>query len=144
MHRSKRNKTMLEKSELWLPPSYKPSRPPQRIRRAFKAVYRWTGLPGKTLWDLLQLLGILAIPVVVVIVSSIFSIQLNQENLRASGQQHQTDIQIATDQQRETALQNYLETRLLQSKPGDAVRELAGGHNRRVRANGQRPFEHLA
>src|SRR5437660_4164747 len=101
---------MPDKSELWLPPSHKLSQPPRRIRRAYKAVYRWTGLPGKTLWDIFQLLGVLAIPVVVVLASSLFSIQLNQANLRASEQQHQTDIQIAAEQQRETALQNYLDT----------------------------------
>ena len=124
---------MLDKSELWLPPSYKPNRSSLRIRRASKAVYRWTGLPGKTLWDTFQLLGVLAIPVVVVIASNMFSFQLNQANLRANEQQHQTDIQIATDQQRETTLQNYLETmsglllnnQLLQSRPTDAVREVA-------------------
>jgi uncharacterized protein YjbI with pentapeptide repeats len=124
---------MPDKSELWLPPSHKPNRPSRRIKRALKAVYKWTGLPGKTFWDVLQLLGVLAIPVVVVIASSIFSIQLNQTNLRTIKQQHQTDIQIASDQQRETALQNYLESisglllnnKLLQSKPGDTVREVA-------------------
>lgn len=113
---------MPDKSELWLPPSYKPNRSPRRIGKVFTAVYRWTGLPSKTLWDIFQLLGVLAIPVVVVIASGLIN-----------DQQHQTDIQIAADQQRETALQNYLDTisglilnsKLLQSQKGDPVRELA-------------------
>lgn len=124
---------MLDKSELWVPQAPKDSPSPQRVQRAFKAVYRWTGLPGKTLWDIFQLIGMLAIPVVVVIASSQFSMQQNQANLFASEQQHQTDIQIATEQQHEAALQNYLETisglllnnKLIQSNQGDAVREVA-------------------
>jgi len=124
---------MAEKTELWLPPSLKRNRPPSKIKRLAQITYTFTGFPGKSLWDILQLLGVLAIPVVVVLASSLFSNAQNLTNLQVSEQQHQTDIQIASDQQRETALQTYLDTmsslllnnKLLQSGPSDAVREVA-------------------
>jgi len=78
--------------------------------------------PGKSLWDWLQLLGVLAIPVAVGFGTVWFT-----------RQQHQTDIQIALDNQREEILQNYidkmatllLEGKLLESQQDVEVRKIA-------------------
>ena len=123
----------MDKFELWVPPSFQRGKTPSKVKRAFQLMYKRTGFPDKTLWDILQLLGVLAIPVVVVIAASLFSIQQNQTSLQVSERQHQTDIQIASDQQQETILQTYLDNisslllnnNLRQSQPKDAVREVA-------------------
>src|ERR1700724_1586225 len=85
--------------------------------------WNWTGFnehigpnvqqyqPAKTLWDWLQLLTILAIPTVVGLGTVWFT-----------RQQHQTDIQVALDNQREEILQNYIDkmaTLLLEGKLRD-------------------------
>jgi uncharacterized protein YjbI with pentapeptide repeats len=85
--------------------------------------------PGKTLWDWLQLLGVLAIPLVVVGATILFSMQ--QADL--AQQQHKAEQLIASDQQRETTLQIYLDRisdllfnqHLDKSQPGDKVRNAA-------------------
>src|SRR5947209_8922709 len=68
---------------------------------------------GRPLWDWLNLLGVLAIPFVVTIVGLYFTQQITQQQAQlsdaANKQQHQTDLQIAADQQRETTLQTYLD-----------------------------------
>jgi hypothetical protein len=53
---------------------------------------------GKTLWDWLQLLGVFAIPLAVGLGTVWFTTK-----------QHQTELQIAENQQRETLLQDYLD-----------------------------------
>lgn len=85
--------------------------------------------PGKTFWDWLQLVGVLLIPLVIFYAT----IGFNQQQDQLAQQQHQTDLQIANDQQQETALQNYLDRmsdlllnyNLSKSKPSDEVREVA-------------------
>ena len=52
-----------------------------------KVTNTWTGFQGKTLWDWLQLLGVLAIPLVMVGATLLFGIQ--QANL--AYQQHAAD-----------------------------------------------------
>src|SRR5690242_18294369 len=59
-----------------------------------KRTANWTGVSGKTLWDWLQLLGVLAIPLVVALASILFSVQ--QATLAEL--QHQQDQQQALDQ----------------------------------------------
>ncbi len=98
---------------------------------------KWTGFTEKTLWDWLQLLsqvlGAIAIPLAIAIGTTYFSAQQNQTSLVTGKQQHQIDLQIANDQQREVVLQTYLDNisglllndKLLQSQAGDPVRELA-------------------
>jgi uncharacterized protein YjbI with pentapeptide repeats len=91
--------------------------------------FRWTGFKGKTLWDWLNLLGVLAIPLVVVGATIAFGII--QANI--AQKQHDSDQAIALDQQRATILQTYtdniqdllLNHKLLQSKPDDDVAILA-------------------
>jgi uncharacterized protein YjbI with pentapeptide repeats len=94
-----------------------------------KVTTKWTGFQGKTLWDWLQLFGILAIPLVVAGATLLFSIQ--QANL--AQQQHENDQKIALDQQRQAVLVKYqddmrdllLNKGLLTSKPGDEIRAIA-------------------
>jgi uncharacterized protein YjbI with pentapeptide repeats len=65
--------------------------------------------PAKTLWDWLQLLGVLAIPAVVGLGTVWFTTKQIQTNEAANKQQHETELQIATDNQREVALQGYID-----------------------------------
>jgi hypothetical protein len=100
--------------------------------------------PGKTLWDWLGLLGVLAIPVVVGFGVAWFTAQQAQESEANRQRQdkeselnrdrrHKTDIEIAEDQQKENALQTYLDSMsdlllnhgLRLSQPGDEVRQVA-------------------
>src|SRR6266568_1686270 len=99
--------------------------------------------PGKGLWDWLQLLGILAIPVVVGFGAAWFTFRQTQASEANRAQQakeseanrekrHQTDIEIA-DKRHEAAFRPYLEKmselliewKLDESKPGDKVRKIA-------------------
>jgi uncharacterized protein YjbI with pentapeptide repeats len=68
------------------------------VLEAYEQGWNWTGFLTKTLWDWLQLLGVLGIPVMVGVGVAWFSYR---QNLNAS--------QIAEDQQREDALQAYLD-----------------------------------
>jgi uncharacterized protein YjbI with pentapeptide repeats len=60
----------------------------------------------KTLWDWM---GLLIIPAVLAAGALWFNAQQSAGNLLASKQQHESDLQIAQDQQQETALQGYLD-----------------------------------
>ena len=96
-----------------------------------------TGFEDKTLWDWLQifiqLLTALALPIALFLATQWFSTQQSQASELASERQHQTDTQIATDQQQEAALQAYLGQmsdlllidNLRKSRPGDEVRQVA-------------------
>src|SRR5260370_19854467 len=64
-----------------------------------------TGFTGKTLWDWLGLLASLAIPVVVAFGTLWFTTQQGKVSDAANKRQHETELQIATDNQREAALQ---------------------------------------
>jgi hypothetical protein len=93
----------------------------------------WTGFSHKTLWDWLQLVAALAIPLAIAAGTTWFSYQQSQTSLQISGQQRQADLHAATDQQQETALQTYLDhmsdllltDKLRTSKEGDEVRQVA-------------------
>src|SRR2546423_360186 len=83
----------------------------------------------KTLWDWLQLLGVLAVPLVVAGATLFFGIQ--QANL--ANQQREADRQQTLDQQRQATLVAYqdnmkdllLHQGLLTSKPTDEIRVIA-------------------
>jgi hypothetical protein len=83
--------------------------------------FDWTGFKGKTLWDWLNLLGVLAIPAVVGLGAAWYTARQNH------------DFQITLDNQRETALQTYLDKmsdlllheNLSTSKYGDNVANIA-------------------
>jgi uncharacterized protein YjbI with pentapeptide repeats len=85
-----------------------------------------TGVAGKTLWDSLQLLGTLAIPIVVVIVAAMFSAQLSAQQAAANSEQ-------ARDQQQETIYQAYLD------RMSDLIEtgKLADPHQQGIRALAQ-------
>jgi uncharacterized protein YjbI with pentapeptide repeats len=97
--------------------------------------FDWTGFKGKTVWDWLQLLGVLAIPVVVGFGAAWFTTQQAEESEANRAQQekeseanrekrhqteleiaeknrekrHQTDLQIVADNQHEAAFRSYLD-----------------------------------
>ncbi len=108
---------MATEDKLWLPPlSPKDQRKLDQLQKnGRKLLPKWTGFTGKTLWDWLQLLGILAILLVVAGATLLFSIQ--QANL--AQQQHGSDQQSALDQQQATILQTYI----------DNIQDLLLNHN---------------
>lgn len=95
--------------------------------------FDWTGFKGKTVWDWLGLLASLAIPVVVAFGTLWFTTQQGKVSDAANERQHETELQIATDNQREAALQAYidkisellLEKNLRESQPEDEARTIA-------------------
>jgi uncharacterized protein YjbI with pentapeptide repeats len=86
----------------------------------FRWGLEWTGFPTKTLWDWLNLLGVLAIPVVAGLGVAWYSAKQTQASEAATAQQHKielekseqqrkTELEIAADNQREAALQAYID-----------------------------------
>jgi hypothetical protein len=105
--------------------------------------WKWF-LAGKPFWDILNILGVIAVPIVIAIVTMQFSAQQSQTNNQIANDQQKENNQIAQDQQkennriaqdqqRETALQAYLDhmtdlllnNKLRESQPGDEVRNVA-------------------
>ncbi len=94
-------------------------------------------LPTKTFWDWIQLLAALAIPVVVGFGVAWFTTKQTQAQTQASEaankQRHETELEITGDNQREAALQAYidnisellLEKHLRESQPEHEVRQIA-------------------
>jgi uncharacterized protein YjbI with pentapeptide repeats len=110
------------------------------MKETLKVNHNWTGFQGKTLWDWMQLLGVLAIPLVVVGATLLFGIQqanlANQQHVndqKIANQQHEADQQQALDQQQAAILQTYIDNiqdlllhdNLRESKAGDEVAILA-------------------
>src|SRR5258708_5537927 len=132
---------------LWIPPLS--PRDQQRVNQQRKRQQRpWFSLRGgftnRTLWEYLELLAVLAIPVIIAASTLWFTNAQNraaaaataaqsQAAAAASEKQHQTDLSIAQDQQQETALQTYLDRmsdlllteHLAISQPNDEVRQVA-------------------
>src|SRR5947207_7705448 len=65
--------------------------------------------PGKTLWDWLQVLGVLAIPIVVGFGTAFFTRQQAKTSEANRNQQHDTEMQIAENQQQEELLRTYFD-----------------------------------
>jgi len=140
-------------SELWIPPLSPKSQKQLKNQRKhpFRRMMKWADLSGKTLWDWLQLLAILAVPVAISIGTLWFSAQQSQASSQASDKQHQTDLQVANDQQQETALQTYLDrmsdlllnNKLRESQPGDEVRNVTRARTLTIlpQLNGKRKGE---
>lgn len=92
-----------------------------------------TGFSGRTLWDWIQFFAVLALPIIVAAGTLYFTQQITLQQAQASEKQHQTDIEIAMDQQRESVLETYLDRmsdlllnyKLHVSKSGDEVRNVA-------------------
>jgi uncharacterized protein YjbI with pentapeptide repeats len=70
--------------------------------------FDWTGFKGKTLWDWLGLLTALAIPVAVGFGVAWYSARQNHDR-EIAREQHENDLRIATDNQRDAALQLYID-----------------------------------
>src|SRR5436305_7049569 len=69
-----------------------------RRKWTFKAPFEW-----------LNLIGVLLIPFVVTVIGLYATQQITQQQAQLSERQHQTDLQIAQDQQQETTLEKYLD-----------------------------------
>jgi len=88
------------------------------------------GLRGKTLWDWLQLL---IIPVVLAVGGYLFNYTTSRNERNAADKRNQTERELGLDNQREAALQTYLDKmselllheKLRQSQPDDEVRRTA-------------------
>ncbi len=65
--------------------------------------------PAKTLWDWLQLLGVLAVPAAVGLGIVWFTRKQGQTSKAANKQRNETELQIAIDNQHEAALQAYID-----------------------------------
>ncbi len=88
-------------------------------------LWRWTGFTDKTLWDWLQLLAALAIPLALGLATYGF----NAQQATLAQNQHAADVQGAQDQQRDAALQSYL----------DRMSDLLVGNNTGAPALGTTP-----
>jgi uncharacterized protein YjbI with pentapeptide repeats len=96
------------------------------VREAYIQRWEWTGFAPsasdqKTLWDWLQLLGVLAIPLVVAVGGFLFTQQQQQQANMASTAQHNSDAALALDQTREDLLNTYMDRMtdlLLATTPG--------------------------
>jgi hypothetical protein len=93
----------------------------------------WTGFGDKTLWDWLQLLSALAIPVVLAAAGLWFTAQQDQRQVAIEDQRAEAERELAEQRAQDEALQAYLnqmstlmlERKLLEAKPGDPVHTLA-------------------
>ena len=133
------NKLTATDNKLWIPPlSPKDQKQLKKQQKRQgqgqgQGLIKWFGLSDKTLWDWLQLLAVLAIPVAIAMGTAWFSYQQNQTSLQISERQHNNDQAIALDQQRETTLKTCLDDirdlllnkSLRASKPEDEVRVVA-------------------
>src|SRR5260370_8360765 len=105
-----KSKSVTAEDKSWqtpLPPNEQKTLVYIRINRLRRWLYKRSGFAGKTIWDFIQLLGVIAIPIVVVVASNAFGSQLNQLNLRVSEQQYQTNIHITKNHQNNATLATY-------------------------------------
>lgn len=107
---------------------------PRHIKKS-----KW-GLSDKTLWDWLQLL---VVPIVLAGITFGLGLEQSRINDENNQKQHNTDIQIATDQQQQTLLQGYLDyitslilgvntgkdsPTLINAQLGDEISQVARAH----------------
>jgi hypothetical protein len=91
---------------------------------------RWTGFRGKTLWDFLQLL---IVPLMLVAIGLVFSLQQDARQQRVEDQRAEAERELAVQRAQDEALQAYLdqmsglllERDLRASEKGSEVRTLA-------------------
>jgi uncharacterized protein YjbI with pentapeptide repeats len=108
--------------------------------QAQKKAFSRTGFSDKTVWDWLQLLAALAVPLAVAFGTTFFAYQQSQladvqrrQEVQAANLQHQREVEAAADQQQEATLKTYLddmsslllEKNLRTSKLNDEVRQIA-------------------
>ena len=109
-----------------------PNTPPLTLPKQTQK-FSWTFLFGKTSREWLNIIAAFAIPIVVVAATLIFNNQQAIQQTITNKAQHDSDAQIAQDQQRETTLNTYfhdvegllLDRGLQTSKKGDEVRVTA-------------------
>ncbi len=129
MDKNNQDKTTATENKLWLPPlSPKDQKRLKPLQK--KSLTERMGFAGKTPWDLIQLL---LIPIVLAAVTFGFGLEQSRISDTNSQRQHETDMQLAADQQRETTLKTYLDDmsdlllnhHLRTSKPEDEVSQVA-------------------
>ncbi len=126
---------MASDNQLWVPPttSIDQERPKSRRKNGRIPFIKRIGFAEKALWDWLMLVGTLAIPIALTFATITLTQQQTLNSQAASERQHQTDLQIAANQQQTTILQTYLDrmgdlllaNKLQVSKPDQAGQELA-------------------
>ena len=102
---------------------------PEREQKEETKQSRW-GFRGKTVWDFLQLL---IVPLMLVAIGSVFSLQQDARQQRIEDQRAQAERELAEQRAQDEALQAYLdqmsqlilERKLLEAEPGDPVHTLA-------------------
>src|SRR5215472_5810613 len=133
---------VFSQDKLWLPPLS--PRDKKRLASLRRKKWQWVGFSDKTLWNWLQLLGVLAIPLVLVLGTLWLGTQQSQMSeallknqhdtaTSMSQQQRETEQAIAGDQQQETILNTYfdrmsgllLDKNLKDPRAGAALRALA-------------------
>jgi uncharacterized protein YjbI with pentapeptide repeats len=70
---------------------------------------KWEAFRSSVPFEWFNLLGVLAIPFVVLVIGLYATSQITQQQIQSSERQHQTDIEIANEQQQEDALKSYLD-----------------------------------
>ena len=109
---------VFSQDKLWLPPLS--PRDQKRLATLRRKKWQWVGFSDKTLWNWLQFLGGLAIPLVLVLGTLWLGARQSQMNeallknqhdtaLAVSQQQRETEQAIAADQQREATLNTYFD-----------------------------------
>jgi uncharacterized protein YjbI with pentapeptide repeats len=106
-----------------------PGRKAEPLSKRRIAWPRWTGFRGKTVWDWLQLLSVLAIPVVLAAAGFYFEAQLDQRQRQIENQRAEVERTIEEQRAQDAALQAYLdqpsqlllEKGLRNAQPDDAV-----------------------
>jgi len=117
---------------------WRPWRPPKQRN----ARWRWTGFKGKTLWDWLQLLSALAIPVVLALAGFYFSSQQDERQRLSEVRRAKSEQAIEEQRAQDAALQAYLDQmsqlmlggKLRDSEEDSEVRTLARARTRTVLA----------
>jgi hypothetical protein len=90
---------MLPEDKLWLPPLS--SRGQKKLSYLRRKKWKWLGFSEKTLWDWLQLLAVLAIPLVLALGTLWFGAQQRQMSDAMMKNQHDTALAMS-QQQRDT------------------------------------------
>ncbi len=118
-------------NKIWLPPSFINNKAPVAPTSKARGI-DW-GFGGRSVWDWLNLIGVLAVPFVVAGATLLITLEQAQLSNAAAEKQHETDIHIAQEQQQEATLENYLKNikdlllnqGLGNSDSSDAVRQVA-------------------
>jgi hypothetical protein len=88
------NNSAASENKIWLPPSYTNNKMPHSLAQKKKNIY--LGIGNKTLWDWLNLLGVLAIPLIVafasIYIAQLTTFKLAQPTPSISIHQSDTDI----------------------------------------------------